>query len=197
MGILTNRSEPDPGIMFYIDDNRYDHILIYNPETHQDQQVPGEEIEALFSTPIQLKTPRLRLIFPHLVMSRNMSPVDFDTSNVVTGLDILGAIYTYYSLPVTSEDLKDIPPERTYEVDEMIDEEGNWDPDFYEDNPEPEDMPSHRQYNALGDIQSALILGRPPSRAQALIQLEGGISRPYFSDITANLDGSYRISIET
>lgn len=196
MGILTNLPRSDPNILFYIDDNHYDHIQIEDPATHQWLQVSGEEIEALFSPPIQLKTPRLRLIFRHLVMIRDMPPVDFDTSNVVTGLDILGAIYTYYSLPVTQEDLEGIPPRRTYELDEMVDEEGNYDPHLYEDNPEPFDMPSSRQYNALDNIESALMIGRPPTRVQALIQLYGGKARPYLGDIQANPDGSYRISID-
>lgn len=59
--------------------------------------------------PVRLVTPNLVLNLPPVIPATDMSDrIEFPTGNIVTPLQILGAIYTYYSLPV-SEALSHLP----------------------------------------------------------------------------------------
>lgn len=59
------------------------------------------DLETL-NQPIQLKTPNLILFLAPMENTERVD-VEFATGSVVTPLQILGAIYTYYSLPVSNE----------------------------------------------------------------------------------------------
>lgn len=58
----------------------------------------------LFNLPIYLKTPNLVLYLPPVKYGEE-ERVEFPTGPIVTPLQILGAIHTYYTLPVTEEEL--------------------------------------------------------------------------------------------
>ena len=55
--------------------------------------------------PIQLRTPNLVLNLPLFQSVDETDKVEFPTGNVVTPLEILGAIRTYYSLPMSEGEL--------------------------------------------------------------------------------------------
>lgn len=57
------------------------------------------------STPVQLKTPNLVLYMFPVKYADNEERVEFPTGNKVTPLQILGAIHTYYDLPLTIEEV--------------------------------------------------------------------------------------------
>ncbi len=58
----------------------------------------------LFNLPIYLKTPNLVLYLSPATNSEE-ERVEFPTGPIVTALQILGAIHTYYTLPVTEAEL--------------------------------------------------------------------------------------------
>lgn len=71
----------------------------------------------LFNQPIRLKTPNLVLyLLPVRYANGEEERVEFPTGPIVTPLQILGAIYTFYSIPVTNEELD----RWEYEGDEKI-----------------------------------------------------------------------------
>lgn len=59
----------------------------------------------LLNQPYQLRTPNLVLYLQPIKYAHESDHVEFPTGNVVTPLQILGAIYTYYNLPLTKEEL--------------------------------------------------------------------------------------------
>ena len=69
----------------------------------------------LFNRPIQLKTQNLILNLLPICDANTTQKIEFPTGPVVTPLQILGAIYTYYHIPLTMEelDLLDIDDELT------------------------------------------------------------------------------------
>lgn len=74
----------------------------------------------LLNQPIRLKTPNLVLHLRPVRYANEEERVEFPTGPVVTPLQILGAIYTYYSIPLTKEELDRLEEEE--KGDEMIKE---------------------------------------------------------------------------
>jgi hypothetical protein len=66
-----------------------------------------------FEQPIQLKTPRLVLNLQPFYEAESI-PITFEIGPVVTPRQILGALYTYYSMPITVQDLDEIANNRDY-----------------------------------------------------------------------------------
>lgn len=73
-----------------------------------------------FQEQVQLRTPNLILNFYPMRNIHETERVEFPTGNVVTPLQILGAIHTYYSIPMTEDELTElevkVPPERIHDV---------------------------------------------------------------------------------
>lgn len=59
----------------------------------------------LLNQPIRLKTPNLVLHLRPVRYANEEERVEFPTGSVVTALQILGAIYTYYDIPLTEAEL--------------------------------------------------------------------------------------------
>lgn len=60
----------------------------------------------LFNRPIRLRTPNLILNLLPMETSNTIQRVEFPTGSIVTPLQILGAIHTYYHIPLSVEELK-------------------------------------------------------------------------------------------
>ena len=90
--------------------------LLVNPTYIDQRKVSSEQIEELRQL-FQLKTPRLVMVFNHLALSGRdkTQRVEFNTGPVITPIDILGAIYTYYNMPIEEADVHD---ERDYPDDD-------------------------------------------------------------------------------
>ena len=58
----------------------------------------------LLNQPVELKTPNLVLYMLPMEYGE-VERIEFPTGLIVTPLQILGAIYTYYSMPITNEEL--------------------------------------------------------------------------------------------
>ena len=86
--------------------------------------IDGHEITPadlnLLNQPIQLRTPNLVLHLRPVRYANEEERVEFATGLVVTPLQILGAIHTYYSIPLTKEELDRLEEEE--KGDEMIKE---------------------------------------------------------------------------
>jgi hypothetical protein len=63
-----------------------------------------EDLFQRFNKPAQLTTPNLMIYMPPYY-NADMEKVEFDTGSVVTPFQILGAIYTYYQMPVSIQEL--------------------------------------------------------------------------------------------
>ena len=68
----------------------------------------------LFDQPIHLQTQNLVLHLRPIKYSYRDDRIEFATGPIVTPLQILGAIYTYYSIPLTTEELDTL--EQEYET---------------------------------------------------------------------------------
>ncbi len=76
---------------------------------------------AELNQPIHLKTPNLILNLPSAIRTTDIRErIEFPTGPVVTPLQILGAIYTYYSLPVTAEELDRLENEDDERVKDIV-----------------------------------------------------------------------------
>ena len=76
----------------------------------------------LLGQPIQLKTQNLVLHLQPMKYAHREDRVGFPTGPVVTPLQILGAIHTYYSLPLTKAELDRLVTEGDEMVKDIIDE---------------------------------------------------------------------------
>lgn len=74
----------------------------------------------LLNQPIRLKTPNLVLHFLPIKYGHE-ERFEFPTGPVVTPLQILGAIYTYYSQPLTEEELNRLEATGTNMADRIVD----------------------------------------------------------------------------
>lgn len=76
----------------------------------------------LLGQPFHLKTPNLVLHLQPMKYAHREDRVEFPTGPVVTPLQILGAIHTYYSLPLTKAELDRLVTEGDEMVKDIIDE---------------------------------------------------------------------------
>jgi hypothetical protein len=74
--------------------------------TFDDHPITVEDL-SYFDEPFELKTPKLVLNLRPSYLGKAI-PVTFETGPIVTLRQILGAINTYYSMPITVQDLDEI-----------------------------------------------------------------------------------------